>query len=79
MVAGQTGRLEVALQCPLWVKSRHRIAFAPCPLYPRKRTLTECIATSVCAFVFAGRFQIRACLNIVSRPYRLALIRHWLS
>src|SRR6516165_6821608 len=24
--------------CPLWVKSRHRIAAPPCPLYPQKRT-----------------------------------------
>ncbi len=26
------------LQCPLWVKSRHRRACQECPLYPRKRT-----------------------------------------
>jgi len=24
--------------CPLWVRSRHWGSFAPCPLYPRKRT-----------------------------------------
>jgi hypothetical protein len=24
---------------PLWVKSRHRIRSASCPLYPQKRTL----------------------------------------
>src|SRR5262249_19122163 len=26
-------------RCPLWVISGHRIRFAPCPLYPQKRTL----------------------------------------
>jgi hypothetical protein len=26
-------------ECPLWVKSGHRIRPAPCPLYPKKRTL----------------------------------------
>src|SRR5215468_11212992 len=25
-------------KCPLWVNNRHRIRFASCPLYPRKRT-----------------------------------------
>jgi hypothetical protein len=28
-------------QCPLWVKSRHCISSASCPLYPQKRTLIE--------------------------------------
>jgi hypothetical protein len=33
-------------ECPLWVKSGHRIRSASCPLYPRKRTLLSAIAMS---------------------------------
>src|SRR5262249_62419889 len=33
--------------CPLWVKSGHRTATRPCPLYPQKRTSVECSAMAV--------------------------------
>ena len=33
-------------QCPLWVKSRHRIRSASCPLYSQKRTFGSAIAMS---------------------------------
>jgi hypothetical protein len=28
-------------QCPLWVKSGHRVGSRSCPLYPQKRTLVQ--------------------------------------
>jgi hypothetical protein len=33
-------------ECPLWVKSRHRIRSASCPLYPQKRTSLSAIGMS---------------------------------
>ena len=32
--------------CPLWVISGHSMRSRPCPLYPSKRTLVECLAMS---------------------------------
>jgi hypothetical protein len=34
------------VQCPLWVKSRHRIASASCPLFPSKRTFISAVCSS---------------------------------
>src|SRR5262249_54869228 len=38
-----------AVECPLWVKSRHRSASASCPLYPQKQTSLSVIACPLCA------------------------------
>jgi hypothetical protein len=50
IVSTQTSPLEGgrrgASQCPLWVKSRHRIPLASCPLYPQKRTSFGTVAMS---------------------------------
>src|SRR5215831_20760080 len=33
--------LELTMQCPLWVKSRHSAQETRCPLYPQKRTFGD--------------------------------------
>jgi hypothetical protein len=49
--------LDWARQCPLWVKSGHRIRSASCPLYPQKRTLLS--ATGMSAFLGLRPFIMR--------------------
>ena len=53
---GVAANLEA--QCLLWVKSGHRVRFAPCPLYPRKRT----------SFTAAGMSALCQYLTFVSGP-----------
>jgi hypothetical protein len=36
----------LSCRCPLWVRIGHHSASAPCPLYPRKRTLIDRIEKS---------------------------------
>ena len=33
--------------CPLWVKSRHRVTSASCPLFPSKQTFINAVCTEL--------------------------------
>src|SRR5262249_56176999 len=46
-------------QCPHWVKSRHRIASTPRPLYPQKRTSRNTVGMSaLCQKRTSARYSI---------------------
>ena len=45
-VDGFRCRVVLTRSCPLWVRSRHFVTTAQCPLFPRKRTCIAAIGTS---------------------------------